>query len=127
MRKVFIVYRIKIFADAQGNQPIKEYLTALAAKTDKDSRVKMSKIDYYFQALREYGTRAGEPFIKHIDGDIWELRPLRDRFFFFAWQDNNFVLLHHFVKKTQKTPVKEIKQAKRNLKDFIERSKSNEE
>ncbi|MDR1701487.1 MAG: type II toxin-antitoxin system RelE/ParE family toxin [Sporomusaceae bacterium] len=120
------MYRIKLYADAHGNQPIKEYLSALAAKNDKDSRIKLSKIDYYFQALREYGMRAGESFIKHIDGEIWELRPLRDRFFFFAWQDNKFVLLHHFVKKTQKTPAKEIKQAKYNLRDFIERSKNHE-
>jgi phage-related protein len=121
------VYGIKIYADARGNQPIKEYLVELAAKTDKDSRVKIGKIDYYFQALREYGTRAGEPFVKHIDGDIWELRPLRDRFFFFAWQSDKFVLLHHYIKKTQKAPAKEIAQAKRNLKDFMERSKNDGE
>ena len=121
------MYRIKIFADAQGKQPIKEYLSELAAETDKDSLIKLIKIDYYLQALREYGTRAGELFVKHIDGAIWELRPLRDRFFFFSWQGDEFVLLHHFVKKTQKTPPKEIEQAKRNLKDFIERSKNDEE
>ena len=121
------MYRIKIFRDAQGNQPIKEYLTELAGKADKDSRIKLGKIDYYLQSLREYGTRVGEPFVKHIEGDIWELRPLRDRFFFFSWQGDTFVLLHHFVKKTQKTPTKEIDQAKRNLRDFIERSAKNEE
>jgi phage-related protein len=104
----------------------KEYLKELSDSTDKGSRIKLNKIDYYLQTLRAYGTRAGEPFVKHIDGDIWELRPLRDRFFFFGWQGNNFILLHHFVKKTQKTPPKEIEQAKRNLKDFIERSKENE-
>jgi phage-related protein len=120
------VYRIKIFKDAQGNQPIKEYLNALAASSDKDSRIKLNKIDYYFQTLREYGTHAGEPFVKHIDGDIWELRPLRDRFFFFSWQGDTFIMLHHFIKKTQKTPAKELEQAKRNLKDFLERSTTNE-
>jgi len=116
------LYRILIYKDANGNQPIKKYLTELAENSDKDSRIKLNKIDYHLQALRKYGTRAGEPFIKHIDGDIWELRPLRDRFFFFSWQGDKFVLLHHFVKKTNKTPPKEIEQAKRNLKDFIERS-----
>ena len=45
----------------------------------------------------------GEPFIKHLEGDIWELRPLRDRILFAAWLDDGFILLHHFVKKTQKT------------------------
>lgn len=120
------MFNIRIYKDAHGKQPIKEYLTELASKTDKDSRIKLNKIDYCLQALREYGTRSGEPVVKHIDGDIWELRPLSDRFFFFCWQGDNFVLLHHFVKKTQKTPPKEIEQAKRNLKDFLERSGNNE-
>ena len=116
-----------MYKDANGNQPIKKYLSELAESSDKDSRIKLSKIDYYLQALREHGTRAGEPFVKHIEGDIWELRQLRDRFFFFSWQGDKFILLHHFVKKTKRTPPKEIEQAKCNLKDFIERSAENNE
>nr|AGS53283.1 phage-related protein [uncultured bacterium contig00001] len=116
------MYKIKIYKDANGNQPIKDYLKELAASPDKNSRIKLNKIDYCLQVLREYGTRAGEPFVEHIEGDIWELRPLSDRFFFFYWKYNTFVLLHHFVKKTQKTPRREIEQAKQNLKDFESRS-----
>jgi len=120
------MYKIRLYKDAQGNQPIKEYLNELATKTDKDSRIKLGKIDYYLQVLREYGTRAGEPFVKHIDDDIWELRPLSDRFFFFGWQGNHFILLHHYVKKAKKAPPQEVEQAKRNMKDFLARSKKNE-
>ena len=50
--------------------------------------------------LKNRGTMIGEPFIKHLEGDIWELRPLRDRILFAAWLDDGFILLHHFVKKT---------------------------
>ena len=32
-----------------------------------------------------------------------------------------YVLLHQFVKKTQKTPAREIEKAKRELADIIER------
>ncbi len=46
--------------------------------------------------------------------------------FFFSYTDDCFVMLHHFVKKTQKTPRKEIEQAKRNRKDYIERNKGHE-
>ncbi|MCQ4765655.1 type II toxin-antitoxin system RelE/ParE family toxin [Cloacibacillus evryensis] len=35
-------------------------------------------------------------------------------------------MLHHFIKKTQKTPRREIEQAKRNLADYRERSELNE-
>ena len=71
--------------------------------------------------MREYGTQAGEPYIKHLDGEIWELRPIRDRILFAAYTGNKFVLLHHFMKKTQKTPPREIEQAKRELDDIKER------
>ena len=61
------------------------------------------------------------PCVKHLDGDIWALRLLRDRILFAAWVDNSFVLLHVFMKETQKTPVREIAQAKRELTDLKER------
>ena len=63
---------------------------------------------------------------KHIDGEIWEIRPIKNRILFVAWDGKSFVLLHHFIKKTQKTPQREIEQAKRNLNDYRERSKGNE-
>jgi len=71
--------------------------------------------------LRNYGTLAGEPYMKHIEGDIWELRPIRDRIFFVVWHGSSFVLLHHFMKKTVKTPPREIEQARRELADLKER------
>ena len=43
-----------------------------------------------------------------------------------AWYDESFVLLHVFTKKTQKTPQREIDQAKRNLADMEVRSEKNE-
>ena len=40
----------------------------------------------------------------------------------FIRKDNEFVLLHHFIKKTQKTPLRELEQARLKLNDFLERS-----
>ena len=51
--------------------------------------------------------------------EMWELRPTNDRIFFFAIEDGVFIMLHHFTKKTQKTPPREIEQAKRNMEDFL--------
>ena len=65
-------------------------------------------------------------YAKHLDGDIWELRPINDRILFAGWVDGAFVLLHSFIKKTQRTPKKEIEQAKRELADFKEREEKNE-
>jgi len=81
-------------------------------------------MNQYIRILQEYGTRAGVPYVKNIEGELWELRPLKDRIFFFYYNENGtFILLHHFIKKTRKTPPKETDQAKRNLKDYKERRK----
>lgn len=93
----------------------------MAAKADKDSRIKLGKIRDYIKVLSEYGTQAGEPYVKHLEGKIWELRPLRDRILFVGQTDGGYVLLHQFVKKTQKTPKREIEKAKKEFADLTER------
>lgn len=116
------MYKIHFYKDKNGKEPVFEYLQELTAKKDKDSRIKANKINDYIEVLSRFGTRAGEPYIKHLDGEIWELRPLSDRILLVAWHKGSFVLLHHFVKKTRKTPFREIEKAKRELEDLIERN-----
>ena len=116
------MYEIYFYEDKNGNSPVFDYIQSLTKKSDKNSRINHNKINDYIEVLSEHGKAAGEPYIKHIDGDIWEIRPLRGRIFFASWTEKGFILLHHFVKKTRKTPQREIDQAKRNLKDMQERS-----
>jgi len=117
------MYEVKFYRDKEGKSEIIKYLDDLKkkGKTSKYERVNRDKILAYIGALEQYGTRIGAPIVKHIEGSIWELRPLANRIFFFYWKDNKFVLLHHFIKKTQKTPPHEIDQARAKLNDFIER------
>jgi len=117
------MFDVIFYADGRGHEPVGSYIDELVARNDKDSRIKLRKIRDYIQYLRLHGKRAGEPYIKHVDGEIWELRPTNDRIFFAAWDRECFVLLHHIVKKTRKTPRSEIDKAKRNLSDFRERKK----
>ena len=121
------MYKVYFYKDRNGKEPVREYMVQLASKKDKDSRIKLNKIVDYIRTLSEYGTRVGEPYIKHLDGDIWELRPLRDRILFAAWSGNSFVLLHVFMKQTKRTPQREIERAKRNLTDYCKRRKKSED
>ncbi len=121
------LHKIYFYKDKNGSEPVLAYLKELASKKDKDSRIKFHKINDYIEILSQYGTQAGEPYIKHLEGDIWELRPLRDRILFVGWVNGCYVLLHHFMKKTQKTPVREIEKAKRELADLREREVQYEE
>ena len=115
------MHKVYFYKDKNGHEPVFDYMADLKKNTDKDSRIKLNKITDYIEMLCRYGTQAGEPYIKHLDGDIWELRPLRDRIFFVAWINGGYVLLHQFMKKTQKTPAREIEKAKRELADLLER------
>ena len=119
------MYDIYFYSDKNDNAPVLEYMWLLGSSKSKDSRIKLTKIREYVKALSLNGTRLPETYIKHLDGEIWELRPIRDRILFAAWVDGSFVLLHHFMKQTQKTPKREIEKAKRELAEFIERSKNN--
>jgi phage-related protein len=65
--------------------------------------------------------------VKHIDGDIWELRPAKDRVLFVVMKQGKFLLLHAFTKKTVKTPKREIEKAKAEYKDYIERGLDKDE
>ncbi|MDR3280875.1 MAG: type II toxin-antitoxin system RelE/ParE family toxin [Synergistaceae bacterium] len=121
------MYGIIFYKDQDGVAPVYEYIKELERRSGKDARINLRKVLEYVRVLKAYGTLAGEPYIKHLDGEIWELRPIRERVLFAAWTGEIFVLLHHFMKKTRATPQREIEQAKRELKGFRERMKENEQ
>ena len=116
------MYDVEIYETENGKSEVKEYIKELQKKTNKDNKIKFQKIIAYVRMLKEQGLSIGEPYIKHLDEQIWELRPLRNRILFASFIDNKFVLLTIFMKQTQKTPKREIEKAKRYLEDYIKRS-----
>ena len=112
------MYEVIFYEDRKGNSPVWDHIQALQAKKGKSARIEVEKIFDYIDVLSERGTYAGKPYVDHLDGDIWELRPLRDRILFAGWDGNKFVLLHLFFKDTQRTPKREIEKAKKELADF---------
>ena len=79
--------------------------------------------------LEEYGTKLRAPFSKSIGNGVFELR-IRfaadiTRIFYFFYYDNKIVLTNGFIKKTQKTPRREIEKARKYKSDY-ERRHSND-
>ena len=99
-------YSIIFYKDKRGRQPIVEYIRELDNTKTKDARIKLKKIRTCIELLEKHGTSVGEPYMKHLAGEIWELRPLKDRILFAAYNEGSFVLLHHFRKETQKNAYK---------------------
>ena len=117
------MFKIEFYSDAGGVSELWNFLDELQMKaaTNKDARVQHKQIVQYIQLLEDNGTRLGENITKHLDEDIWELRPGNNRVLFFFMKEDTFVLLHHFRKKTQKTPPREIARAKSERDDWLKR------
>lgn len=117
------MYTVEFYENAKGESDVWDFLEELRikAETNKDARIQYKQISFYIQLLQDNGTRLPDNITKHIDDGIWELRPGSNRVLYFFFKNNTFVLLHHFRKKTQKTPRPEIEKAKTERTDFLSR------
>ena len=80
-----------------------------------------------FALLEEFGLTVTAPHVRPIKGSwkLWELRVRVQqgaiRLFYFAHTGRRFVILHGFVKKSGKTPRRDIETAVRRMQDVLER------
>ena len=115
------MYEIEFYEDIHGKSEVYEYIQHLQNNFNKENKQKLKKIYMYIDLLSQEGLKLTEPYIKKIDKEIWELRPLRDRILFSSWYNNEFILLSVFMKQTQKTPRREIEKARKLLEDYKKR------
>ena len=122
------MYNVEFYETQDGKSQTWEFLEELRIKaaTSKDARIQHKQASLYIELLQQNGTRLNENITKHLEDGIWELRPGNNRVFYFFFQDNTFVLLHQFRKKTQKTPKREIEKAKRERDDYLFRKENDE-
>jgi phage-related protein len=108
-------WSIVFYVDGSGNEPVREFLAGLDAKT-------RARFSWSLEQLRVRNVQAREPLVRHLEGKIWELREesqtniYRLLYFFFAGR--RIVFVHAFQKKTQKTPRREIEVALARLAEF---------
>jgi len=104
------------FQTASGAEPVREWLKDL---DDKDRRVIGEDI-----ATVEYGWPVGMPICRPLGDGLWEVRSSlpsrREARIIFSIIEEQMVLLHGFIKKTQKMPKAELDLALKRLKDIKE-------
>ena len=120
------MYNVEFYETQDGKSQIWEFLEDLRIKaaTSKDARIQHKQASLYIELLQQNETRLNENITKHLEDGIWELRPGNNRVFYFFFQDDVFVLLHQFRKKSQKTPKREIEKAKRERDDYLSRKEN---
>ena len=109
-------WSVENYIDPKGQAPVEEFLNPLPP----DDR---ARIVHTIKMLEDFGLQLGAPYVKSLQGKLWELR-IRSgrkayRVIYFAFTGRRFILLHAFLKKTQKTPKKELATAERRLADFL--------
>lgn len=98
-----MAYNIIFYENETGKSEIWDFLETLRTKsiTSKDARIQYKQALLHIELLQLNGTQLPNNITKHIEDNIWELRPGNNRiFYFFCDTDNGFVLLHSFRKKT---------------------------
>ena len=72
--------------------------------------VSVGKINKSIGLLEKYGNTVSYPHTKYIANGVFELRVLgmKSIRIFFIFRNSEALILHAFIKKTQKTPKKEI-------------------
>ena len=116
--EVVILYEV-IYYEDEKESPVEDFILEQLPK-------EQAKIIRSIDLLEEFGLSLGMPHIRKIvNYELWELRiQLGNNIFRVLFKDlnnNEFVLLHGFQKKTDKLPQKEINIALRRLEKYLER------
>jgi phage-related protein len=71
--------------------------------------------------MEEYGPALGNPYTASMGDGLFEIRAKGmegiGRSLFCTIKDQEIIILHSFIKKTQKTPKKEIDLARKRMKE----------
>lgn len=115
------VFELELYASEDGKEPVVEFLDSLDHKMN-------AKLVGLMELLEEKGTELREPYSAPLEDGIFELRCKQGsnitRVLYFFCLGKHIVVTNGFVKKTRKTPAKEIKLAKTRRKDWIKRFNS---
>ncbi len=114
-------YNVEFYQKENGDIPVQLFLLSLPPKL-------RAKTFREIELLKNHGPELREPHTKPIKGKnnkgLFELRVKFSsdisRILYFIYDGNMFVMLHGFVKKTNRTPERELERA-RKYKDDYER------
>ncbi len=101
--------RVVFFRSEAGNEPVREWLRGLD-KADKQ------RIGVDIEKVR-FGWPVSMPLVRKLETGLWEIRSnlpkKRIARILFTLEDNEMVLLHGFIKKTQRIPRRDLHLARK--------------
>ena len=88
------MFKIEFYEKANGKSEVWDFLEKLRKKntTSKDARIQFNQIVFYIDLLAKNGTTLPPNITKHLEEDIWELRPGNNRVFYFWLCHNKWLI-----------------------------------
>ena len=117
MTDIPLVLNVRFFCTDAGNEPVREWLTDLPREHRRMIGTDIKTV--------QLGWPIGMPVVRKLEKGLWEVRVnLVDTIarVLFTVDGSVMVLLHGFIKKSQKTPASDLETA-RQRKATLERNK----
>lgn len=108
-----LILTVIFYRSQSQKEPVREWLKSLSQEEKKLIGEAIKTVQFSYPI--------GMPLVRKISSDLWEVRVnLKDKIarVFFTIQDQSMILLHGFIKKSQKTPHKELEIAQTRLKNL---------
>ncbi len=100
---------VEFFKSEHGNEPVREFLKALSIEDKKSVGADIMAVEMLWPI--------GYPTVRKLDSDLWEVRSdISDKRIcrvIFTVSGKRMILLHAFIKKSQKTPKNDMELGKK--------------
>lgn len=109
----FPTLAVRFFRSSQGNEPVRDWLRSLSAVDRKLVGEEIRTV--------QLGWPIGMPVVRKLDVELWEVRVrVKDGIarVLFTIEAKEAILLHGFIKKSQKTPADDLHTALGRLKQL---------
>jgi len=111
-------FYLNYWRTASGKAPVEDYIDSIKGGEER------AELFALLQGVQENGTNAVGVEFRQIEGKLWEfkirLRRNQHRIFYVVLKGNAMILLHAYLKKTQKAPIREIQVAQQRMKAIIQ-------
>ncbi len=104
--------RLKVFffRSGRGSEPVREWLKSLPLEEKRTIGEDVKTV--------QFGWPLGMPLVRKLEPGLWEVRsnlPTGIARIIFTVKDNAMILLHGFIKKSQKTPMSDLQVSRTRL------------
>jgi phage-related protein len=105
-----LILQVVFYRSENNIEPVRDWLKSLSQEEKKLIGTAIKKVQFSYPI--------GMPLVRKISTNLWEVRiSLSEKIarVLFTIENKTMILLHGFIKKTQRTPAKELEIAQKRL------------